>query len=92
MDELHSRLANLPNEAIREVSAYLQQSFGDRERIDYGSGHELNFMCWLYLLPLLAILTPRRLCLRELDILNSEDYKSLVLVVFNQYLRLIRIH
>jgi serine/threonine-protein phosphatase 2A activator len=71
LNEYHLRLSGLPHEAIPEVSEYLRQSFGDRERIDYGSGHELNFMCWL-------------LCLRQLHLLTQEDYKSLVLVVFNK--------
>jgi len=83
MSEYHARIPSLPIEAVPEVSEYLQQSFGNRERIDYGSGHELNFMCWLYSsIPRLSLMF--RLCLRELGILTPNDYKSLVLVVFNK--------
>jgi serine/threonine-protein phosphatase 2A activator len=37
----------IPEEAIPEVSAYLVESFGNRRRIDYGTGHEANFMVFL---------------------------------------------
>ncbi|KNE71485.1 hypothetical protein AMAG_20367 [Allomyces macrogynus ATCC 38327] len=37
-----------PREAIVEVAKYLEKSFGDRKRIDYGTGHEANFMAFLY--------------------------------------------
>ena len=33
--------------ATRELSQYINYSFGDPTRIDYGSGHELNFLCFL---------------------------------------------
>jgi serine/threonine-protein phosphatase 2A activator len=79
---LHEPFANLTPQAVEEISEYLKQSFGNRERIDYGSGHELNFICWLYL-P--CFHSNPRLCLRELGILKQEDYKSLVLLVFNRY-------
>jgi serine/threonine-protein phosphatase 2A activator len=36
-----------PLEAIIEVSGYFCESWGNRMRIDYGSGMELNFLCWL---------------------------------------------
>ena len=83
MNEFHARFTELPRDSFLEVSEYLQQSFGDRERIDYGSGHELNFMCWLYAIH--PCNSNIRLCLRELQILTSTDYKSMILVVFNKY-------
>jgi serine/threonine-protein phosphatase 2A activator len=37
----------VPNDSIPEVSAYLVESFGNRRRIDYGTGHEANFIAFL---------------------------------------------
>jgi serine/threonine-protein phosphatase 2A activator len=37
----------VPEPAIKEVARYLQESFGNQRRIDYGTGHEANFMAWL---------------------------------------------
>lgn len=45
--ELHSRIPGLPSESILEVSVYFEEAWGSRTRIDYGSGMELNFLCWL---------------------------------------------
>jgi Phosphotyrosyl phosphate activator (PTPA) protein len=44
---LHETLPNLPSESIAEVSVYFNESWGNRTRIDYGSGMELNFLCWM---------------------------------------------
>ena len=73
----HQKLGLPSDAAIAEVEAYLNQSFGDRNRIDYGSGHELNFMIWT-------------LCLYQLRIIDKNDFKPLVLRVFVRYLALMQ--
>ncbi|KAI8632354.1 Phosphotyrosyl phosphatase activator [Xylariaceae sp. FL1651] len=75
--EWHQRLGLSSDAAIAEVETYLNQSFGNRARIDYGSGHELNFMIWL-------------LCLYQLRIIDKSSFKPLVLRVFMRYLTLMR--
>lgn len=35
---------------LAELSRYFYSCFGDSQRIDYGSGHELNFVCLLFCL------------------------------------------
>jgi serine/threonine-protein phosphatase 2A activator len=72
----HEKLEVL-NEAIPEISTYLEHSFGSSSRLDYGSGHELNFMLWL-------------LCLNRLSLLPPEIFPTLALVVFPKYLELMR--
>lgn len=74
----YSSLGLTDESAIAEVSTYLSQSFGNRSRIDYGSGHELNFIMWL-------------LCLYQLRILQPSDFRALVLRVFVKYLELMRL-
>jgi serine/threonine-protein phosphatase 2A activator len=37
----------VPSESIPEVRVYLLESWGNQSRVDYGSGMELNFLCWL---------------------------------------------
>jgi len=43
----HESIPNLKKEAIAEVERYFVECFGNEKRIDYGSGMELNFACWL---------------------------------------------
>lgn len=74
----HKEELKLENDAaIDEVQTYLQHSFGNWTRIDYGSGHELNFMLWL-------------LCLNRLHILPDTTFPHLALIVFPRYLGLMR--
>ncbi|KAK9469914.1 hypothetical protein V1512DRAFT_257318 [Lipomyces arxii] len=74
---LESSYPSLSNDEVVELRTYLLESFGNRTRIDYGSGHELNFMCFL-------------LCLFRLDVFDESDYTRLVLHVFNRYIALMR--
>ena len=73
----HEQIGVAPAEAITEISTYFLQSFGNRTRIDYGSGHELNFIIWL-------------LCLYQLRIITPSDFRPLVLKIFTRYLTLMR--
>lgn len=73
----HHDLGLPPSPAIGEVSTYLLHSFGNRARIDYGSGHELNFIIWL-------------LCLNRLSLLPESTFPAVTLLVFPRYLNLLR--
>ncbi|WRT65394.1 serine/threonine-protein phosphatase 2A activator 2 [Kwoniella shivajii] len=75
--DLHSRISGLPFEAIPEVEVYFKESWGNKQRVDYGSGMELNFLCWL-------------LCLTKLSVFTEEDYEFLVLGVFWRYIEVMR--
>ncbi|CAK9786668.1 phosphotyrosyl phosphatase activator [Cutaneotrichosporon oleaginosum] len=76
-DAMHASIPGLPAEAIPEVQTYFQHSWGNRERVDYGSGHELNFLCWL-------------LSLTKLGVFHEEDYTYLVLGIFWRYILVMR--
>lgn len=76
--QLHDRI--LPEElrgAAVELGPYLMDSFGNSTRLDYGTGHELHFVAWVY-------------CLRALGVVRAEDEPALVLKVFPSYLDLAR--
>ncbi|WVN90512.1 serine/threonine-protein phosphatase 2A activator 2 [Cryptococcus depauperatus CBS 7841] len=76
-DELHSRIPGLPKDAIPEIEVYFKESWGNKQRVDYGSGMELNFLCWL-------------LCLAKLEVFSKEDYPYLVLGIFWKYIEVMR--
>ena len=71
----------LPDEsyhvAIPELGEYFLDAFGSYERIDYGTGHEMNFVAFLY-------------CLFRLGLYTKEEFKGLVNCVFERYLLLMR--
>ena len=73
----HKDLGLKSDASVLEVSTYLQQSFGNKTRIDYGSGHELNFVIWL-------------LCLNRLSLLPPSLFAATSLVVFPRYINLMR--
>ncbi|KAL6715657.1 Serine/threonine-protein phosphatase 2A activator 2 [Lecanora helva] len=84
VDEVYTQASSwhtgldVPSEAaVTEVVTYLEQSFGNRTRIDYGSGHELNFITWL-------------LCLNRLSLLPESTFPALALRVFPRYVKLMR--
>ncbi|KAK9368690.1 Phosphotyrosyl phosphatase activator [Lipomyces kononenkoae] len=85
-DDLESQLPDLfrkhfpdiQEDKLIEMEAYFAESFGNKTRIDYGSGHELNFICFL-------------LCLSRLNAVEKSDYPAMVLRVFNKYIALMRV-
>lgn len=83
----HRALGITNQSAIAELSVYLHESFGNRSRIDYGSGHELNFLIWLLCLYQLNVL---HISPTEANTDSKGDLKPLVLRVFAKYLDLMR--
>ncbi|XP_063634202.1 serine/threonine-protein phosphatase 2A activator-like [Cydia splendana] len=63
--------------AIAEIKAYLEESFGNATRIDYGTGHEMAFIMFLC-------------CLYKIGFLQAEDNVATVFLVFNKYLNIAR--
>jgi len=55
--------------ALVELVPYFLSSFGDKTRIDYGSGHELTFVALIC-------------CLVKLGVFSKEDFSRVVLKLF----------
>ncbi|EGV65701.1 Serine/threonine-protein phosphatase 2A activator 2 [Yamadazyma tenuis] len=64
-------------DTVTEANTYFIESWGNCTRIDYGSGHELNFVCFL-------------LCLHEKGVLLKQDYAAAILKVFTKYISIMR--
>ena len=61
----------------RELSGYLEDSFGNSQRVDYGTGHETTFFVFFY-------------CLYKGGLLQREDLPAALLLVFPAYLKVCR--
>ncbi|CCD25058.1 peptidylprolyl isomerase RRD2 NDAI_0E02410 [Naumovozyma dairenensis CBS 421] len=75
---IHENFPSLTHEQLEQLTIYLDESWGNKQRIDYGSGHELNFMCFLFGLYKYDVL--------KLDI----DARNMVLIIFIKYLDIMR--
>ncbi|TBU45498.1 Phosphotyrosyl phosphatase activator [Dichomitus squalens] len=76
--ELHKTIPGLPEAAIPEISVYFVEAWGNRTRIDYGSGMELNFLCWM-------------LSIEKLGVFQESDHTALVVKVFWKYIQVMRV-
>lgn len=72
-DALHDNL----HLAIPEIKLYLEESFGNATRIDYGTGHEMSFVMFLC-------------CLYKIGNLLPDDNVATVFLIFNKYLNIVR--
>ncbi|XP_059049041.1 serine/threonine-protein phosphatase 2A activator-like [Achroia grisella] len=63
--------------AIPEIKIYLEESFGNATRIDYGTGHEMSFVMFLC-------------CLYKIGCLDVEDNVATVFLIFNKYINISR--
>ena len=63
-------------DAIIELAPLFSVSFGNYQRIDYGTGHEAAFITWL-------------LALRVLGLIPTSDNQALVSRVFSRYMPVI---
>ncbi|KAI1327396.1 Phosphotyrosyl phosphatase activator [Xylariaceae sp. FL0255] len=68
--------------AADELKAYLLGAFGSAQRLDYGTGHELSFLAFLGGLWKLGAF--------RVDSSNGDIERSIVLGVFEPYLRVVR--
>lgn len=64
-------------DATKELQVYFVDSFGNSTRIDYGTGHELNFIMFL-------------MALFKLKVFKKEDEVAAALRVFDLYLNFVR--
>lgn len=62
---------------VLELAGYFRESFGNRTRIDYGTGHEASFVAWMF-------------CLARLEIIPQSNFMFLVARLFPAYLSLMR--
>ena len=78
-DEKLAELSSLAGfaSALPEIKVYWEESFGSYERIDYGTGHELNFVAFLF-------------CLFKLGAYSQDDLCATINKVFQRYLILMR--
>ena len=66
-----------PKNLILEIKSYFLDSFGNPYRLDYGTGHELNYLCFLYVLYKAGLYTP-------------DDFPCLALNIFYNYVLFMR--
>eukprot|EP00702_Spironucleus_salmonicida_P006375 EST47666.1 Phosphotyrosyl phosphatase activator protein [Spironucleus salmonicida] len=75
-EELHKDVLLNHEEAWIEIKYYFMDMFGSYGRLDYGTGHELNFLCWFISFCRIGIAG------------SKEDLQSFVLNLFPKYMQI----
>ena len=73
---IKNNIHNISNELIQEQTYYIQNSFGSKTRLDYGTGHELSFIAFVGSLDML-------------NLIPSVSGKS-ILFLFHHYYKLVK--
>ncbi|KAL0248625.1 hypothetical protein GEMRC1_003859 [Eukaryota sp. GEM-RC1] len=73
---LKEKYPTLEHDVITELEQYLVASLGESTRLDYGTGHELNFVFFM-------------LALYRLNVITREDFQSLALHALYHYLHIV---
>ena len=68
---------NMPKNIIIELKTYFLDSFGNQFRLDYGTGHELNFFCFL-------------LILYKSGVFTEKDFPYLIFKILYKYVLFVR--
>ncbi|KAK1936411.1 putative phosphotyrosyl phosphatase activator [Babesia divergens] len=76
-DELGITKADLDEGSKLKMRMHFLNSFGSNTRVDYGTGHEIQFTWFLK-------------CLYDANLLNEEDLSDLVLRVMSRYFKFVR--
>lgn len=78
---IYNNMVNPENEkfgdSYLEIAEYFTASFGDETRIDYGTGHECSFICFLY-------------CLEFVGFFTREERSIAVYHLFKSYMTICR--
>mgnify|MGYP002627246664 FL=1 len=77
MKETILKSDKIPKNLILEIKPYFMDSFGNPHRMDYGTGHELNYLCFLYVLYKAGLYT-------------EDDFPFLSLNIFFKYVVFMR--
>lgn len=80
LDQDMESISDMPSfkNCIPEISVYFWESLGSYERKDYGTGHELNFVVFLF-------------CLNKLGVITKQDLQASINCIFQKYLELVRL-
>ena len=68
---------DMPKKIIIELKTYFLDSFGNQFRLDYGTGHELNFFCML-------------LILYKSGVYTNKDFPYLIFKILYRYVLFVR--